>query len=278
MDRPDRHKSKPERKPPTPASMPLGALTPTPEFLAAAGNLGIAFEPGDLDLLGRFLAMMLETNKTTNLTAITDPAQAWLKHILDALTLVPAIASIEQPPAGEPNLDDIGPSLIDIGSGGGVPALPLAIVMPKLRVTMVESTNKKADFLEGVARELHLPNTRVLRSRAEVIGHERREHRELYDFATARALGHLAIVAELCGPLVRPGGVVIAVKGQKADQELEESRKALGLLGLRHVETADTPTGRLVILEKTTRTPRTYPRRVGEPARVPLGVSRAPGQ
>jgi 16S rRNA (guanine527-N7)-methyltransferase len=278
MDRPDRHKGKPERRPLIQASAPLDALVPTPEFLAAAEKLGIVFEPGDLDLLGRFLAMMLETNKTTNLTAITDPAQAWLKHILDALTLVPAIASIEQPPPEEPNLDGIGPSLIDIGSGGGVPAMPLAIVMPKLRVTMVESTNKKADFLERVAAELHLPNTRVLRSRAEVIGHERPEHRERYDFATARALGHLAIVAELCGPLVRPGGVVIAVKGQKADQELEESQKAMGLLGLRHVETSDTPTGRLVILEKTTRTPRTYPRRVGEPARVPLGVPRAPGQ
>jgi 16S rRNA (guanine527-N7)-methyltransferase len=90
----------------------------------------------------------------------------------------------------------------------------------------------------------------------------------------ARALGHLTVVCELCAPLVRPGGIVVAVKGEKAEQELSEAAKALGLLGLRHVQTLETPTGRLVLLEKTTRTPRTYPRRPGEPARVPLGVER----
>jgi 16S rRNA (guanine527-N7)-methyltransferase len=165
-------------------------------------------------------------------------------------------------------------SVIDIGSGGGVPAIPLAIVMPDVRFTMVEATGKKAEFLDRTIGELGLANARVLQERAEQIGQNHKEHREKYDAAMARALGHLAIVVELCGPLVRPHGIVVAVKGAKAEQELEESAKAMGMVGLRHVETVTTPTGRLVLMEKTTRTPRLYPRRDGEPSRVPLGIAR----
>jgi 16S rRNA (guanine527-N7)-methyltransferase len=276
-------------------------LDPTPDFLSAAAALGIQFEPGDLDRLGRFLALMLETNKTTNLTAITDPAEAWRKHILDALTLVPVIESLRpevtesrsvevtksEPEAATPDPDSppstssrrhsVTPSLlslVDLGSGGGVPAIPLAIVMPDVRVTLVEATGKKVAFLRSAIESLGLTNAHVLQARAETIGHDHKAHREKYDLATARALGHLAVVAELAGPLVRPHGHVVAVKGARADQELAEAGKALGLIGLRHAQTVDTPTGRLVLLEKTIRTPRTYPRRDGEPARVPLGLPR----
>lgn len=269
-------------------------LAPTSEFLAAAGELGIQFDNGDVERLGRFLALMLEVNQTHNLTAITDPAQAWMKHIFDALTLVPVIASAgssdeatkrrsdegaeasSEPDASSlgPQPSALGPSLIDIGSGGGVPALPLAIVMPELRFTLVEATGKKVEFLRRVVKEMNLANVDVIQGRAEALGQDHKAHREKYDIATARALGHLAIVAELLGPLVKPNGLVIAVKGQKADQELAEAKEALGMIGLRHAETVSTPTGRLVVLEKTTRTPRVYPRRDGEPARVPLGMKR----
>lgn len=246
----------------------IAPLEPPPGFAGRAAALGVEFEPADLERLGRFLALLLHTNETTNLTAITDPVQAWDKHILDALSLVPVIASVS-PVAAETPL-----SVADIGSGGGVPALPLAIVLPDVRFTLVEATGKKAAFLDQTIRALGLGNARVLSQRAEVIGQDHRAHREKYDIAMARALGHLAIVAELCGPLVRQHGVVVAVKGAKADQELEEAAPALGMVGLRHVETLDTPTGRLVVMEKTIRTPRLYPRRDGEPSRVPLGIKR----
>lgn len=256
-------------------------LSPPQEFLNAAAELGIEFEPGDLDRLGRFLAIMLEANKTTNLTAITDPAQAWMKHIFDALTLVPVVASVTEnrdrqaAEAGVPDAPGPSPlSIIDIGSGGGVPALPLAIVMPDARVTLVEATGKKVEFLRGAIKALGIANASVIQGRAEGLGQDHKAHREKYDISTARALGHLAVVCELCGPLVKPHGVVIAVKGAKADAELAESAKAMGELGLRHSDTIQTPTGRLVVLEKTTRTPRTYPRRDGEPARVPIGVGK----
>jgi len=289
-----------------PPTGPIITLPPPPEFLVAAGELGIEFEPDDVPRLGRYLQMLLEANRTTNLTGITDPAEAWRKHILDALALVPLIASfaadrqnrdreaadptsgdIETPSdAGEPSdLTTPGPlphgrgsdgrgstplSLIDIGSGGGVPAIPLAIVLPDLRVTLVEATGKKVDFLRRVIADLKLKNTRVIQGRAETLGQDHRLHREHYDLATARALGHLNIVIELLGPLIRPHGLLLAIKGGKADQELGESKKALGLIGLKHLQTVDTPTGRVVTLDKTTRTPRLYPRRDGEPARAPL--------
>jgi 16S rRNA (guanine527-N7)-methyltransferase len=256
-------------RPPMTDATPPGALAPPSDFFDAAASLGVAFEPGDVERLGRFLALLLEGNARTNLTAITDPAQAWSRHILDALSLVPVLASIDPGPAAG------ALSVIDIGSGGGVPALPLAIVMPEVRFTLVEATGKKVAFLSHVITTLGLTNARVLQDRAERLGQDHKTHRERYDAATARALGHLAVVAELCGPLVRPGGYVVAVKGAKAEQELAESAKALGIVGLRHAQTVSTPTGRLVLLEKTIRTPRMYPRKDGEPARLPLGVPTA---
>lgn len=260
---------------PTPESGPAAppiAAPPTAEFLEAAAGLGIEFEASDLDRLRRFLELMLETNRTTNLTAITDPGAAWMKHVLDALTLVPIIASV---PGGGESGAEARVRVVDVGSGGGVPAVPLAIVMPEVEFTLVEATGKKVRFLQQAAAALGLGNVRVLQERAERMGQDHKAHRERYDLATARALGHLAVVAELVGPLVRPGGFVLAVKGAKAEQELQEAAKALGLIGLRHSETLATPTGRVVVLEKTIRTPRSYPRKDGEPSRLPLGVGSA---
>lgn len=261
-----------------PPSLEPIVISPAPaEFFSAASAMGVEFEETDVPRLEQFLKLMLEANRKVNLTAITDPGEAWRKHILDALSLVGVIASagVAAAHASEAAGEKAGAmKVIDIGSGGGVPAIPLAIVMPDVRFTLVDSTGKKVEYLQGTSNELDLKNVRVLNARAEMLGQDRRTHREKYDVATARALGHLAVVIELCGPLVRPGGIVIAVKGAKAEQELEEAKDALGKVGLRHVQTIETTTGRLVILEKTTRTPRLYPRRDGEPSRVPLGVKR----
>lgn len=267
---PGRMSEPPSQSTPPPRSDPARSpISPTAEFLAAASDLGIEFEASDLDRLSAFLARLLEANRTTNLTAITDPAAAWMKHILDAMTLVPVLSSLEGEGRGRVRV-------IDVGSGGGVPAMPLAIVLPQVEFTLVESTGKKVLFLRDAAAALGLANVTVAQDRAERLGQDHRLHRERYDAATARALGHLAVVAELCGPLVRPGGFVLAVKGARAETEVQESARAMGLIGLRHAETLTTPTGRVVVLEKATRTPRIYPRRDGEPARVPLGVAGQP--
>lgn len=233
-----------------------------PEWLAAAlAEISIEPDPGDTERLGRFLALLLDANSSLNLTAITEPDAAWRKHIFDALTLIQVLAELPK-----------GAMVADVGSGGGVPGIPLAICLPHLRFALIEATGKKADFLRAAAAGLELDNVLVINDRAEAVARSHKDQlgRERYDAVIARALGRLNVAAELTVPLAKPGGVIALVKGEKADEELAEAGPALGLLGARHAGTIQTPTGRIVVLEKATRTPRTYPRAAGEPKRKPL--------
>lgn len=234
-------------------------LTPPEGFSASCAELGIEFEPGDVERLGQYLALMLDANKTTNLTAITDPGQAWVRHVQDSLTLLPLLAELSD-----------GARVIDVGSGGGCPGIPLAICMPHLQFALLEATGKKAAFLERVVEQLSLANVTVLTGRAETFAAFKSPHREAYDAAVARAVGPLSVVAELTVPFAKMGGQVLLIKGQKADEELDASTGALQTLKVVHAGTVETATGRIVVLEKRVATPRTYPRRDGEPKRVPL--------
>lgn len=231
---------------------------PPDEFLPAAEALGIASDPGDVDRWGAYLAMLLDANTRFNLTAITDPQAAWIKHILDSLTLLPFLAS------------ESAARVIDVGSGGGLPGLPLAIALPEIDFTLLEATGKKAGFLRGVVAALELANVTVVCERAETIGHDLR-HREHYDMAVTRAVGRLAVLLELAVPLVKVSGFVLAIKGRQADQEIKEGRGALHRFQARVAETRRTPTGTVVAVEKLGATPKRYPRRPGEPKRTPLG-------
>lgn len=223
--------------------------------------MGVTLDAGDAERLGRFLAIMLDANTRCNLTAITNPDEAWRKHIFDALTLAPVLS--ELPEAAR---------VADVGSGGGVPAIPLAICMPALRFTLIEATGKKAEFLRVAARALALTHVEVRNERAEEVGQEYKSGagRESYDAVLARALGRLNVALELTAPLAREGGLIILVKGEKADEELAEASRAMGELRVRHAGTIQTPTSRVVVLEKVGKTPRTYPRPSGEPKRKPL--------
>jgi len=248
------------------------ALAPPAEFLAATKVLGIEFEPGEVENLGLYLALLMKANESQNLTAVRDAAEAWRRHILDSLTLLPAIAEFPE-----------GAKVIDVGSGGGLPGMPLAIAMPHVKFTLLEATAKKCDFLTQVVTRLGLKNVTVLPGRSERIAHDRGArtdkfgtvthsggHREAYDVVVARAVGRLATLVELTAPLCKIGGSVLLIKGEKADEELKEAERALHLLKVVHVETLPTPTGRIVILEKRSATPRDYPRADGEPSRSPL--------
>jgi len=214
----------------------------------------------------------MHANTMMNLTAIREEGEAWDKHIFDALTLVPMLAE----------LDD-GASVVDIGSGGGLPGIPLAIVMPNLWFTLVDSTKKKIEYLDKAIDTLGLKNVRAVNARAEQLGVDRGErspdgrqgaHREHYDVAMARGVGQIAMLAELTVPLVKISGLVLMTKGQRAEEELADAKAALHMLHTNHVGTIETPTGRVVVLEKQRKTPRDYPRRDGEPKRSPLGVKK----
>ena len=227
-------------------------------FLEAAEALGIRFDDGDVERLGEWLALLESANKRMNLTRITDHESAWHRHVLDSLTLVPYIMTAE------------AETLLDIGSGGGAPGLPLAIVLPDLKVGLLEATGKKANYLEETARTLGLDNVMVINDRAEAAGALESPHREAWDVVSARAVGRLPLLLEYTVPFARVGGIVLAIKGEQAGIEVEESKRALHALHSQVVEQHRTSTGTIVLIEKLRKTPRAYPRPVGDPSRNPL--------
>ncbi len=265
-------KAKPEPRAAIVFDLPAEPLRPPASFTDGANELGIEFEPGDVERLGLYLAALLKANEVANMTAIREPEEAWTRHVLDALTLLPVLSEL-----GE------GATVADVGSGGGVPAIPLAIVCPHLRFHLFESTGKKAAFLAQAAAHAGCANVTVHNLRAEAAGNDRGEnhdaggvrtrvggHRDTYDLGMCRALGPLRTAAELVLPLVKTEGLAVFVKGQKAEEELAEAKQALYVLHASHAGTIDTPTGKLVIIEKRRATPKGYPRPDGLPKRKPL--------
>lgn len=215
--------------------MPLSAPH---DFAARLAAIGASVSESMLAQLGDYLARLLAMNEQMNLTSIKDAEGAWERHVLDALTLLPLLAEL---PAGA--------RLVDIGSGGGIPGVPLAIARPDLHVTLIEATQKKAAFLTAVSAALGLSNVSVRAERAEQLG--RAELREAFDVVTARAVSRLVTLAPLALPSARRGGLVLLVKGQRADEELAEARTVIGKQGALHEQTLATPTGRIVVLRRS---------------------------
>ena len=180
-----------------------------------ASAAGVTLTEAQHALLARYLDVLLDANRRMNLTRITDRAAAEVQHVGDALTVLPHL------PAGEFRV-------ADVGSGGGVPGIPLAIARPDARVMLVESTKKKAAFLKSAAAELGLANVSVSEWRAEDVG--RSNSRETFDVAVARAVATLDWLAEWCLPLVKPGGKLLAMKGVRAAEEVAAAAKAIKLL------------------------------------------------
>lgn len=223
----------------------------------AVQTFGVDLSSSLGERMGAYLDRLLETNQSFNLTAVTSPDEAWTRHVADSLSLVPDLAELAT-----------GSRVVDLGSGGGLPAIPLALALPHLHFTLVESTGKKARFLADTADFLGLKNVVVSNERAEDFGQG--VSRESFDAATSRALSRLPVLLELSLPLLRVGGIKLAIKGDQAEQEAEEAARALSLLGGQYVGCRRTPTGTVVRVLKIARTPARYPRVPGEPKRKPL--------
>jgi len=206
---------------------------------------------------------LLEWNQKFNLTAIRDAESIRTRHFLDSFSCVLAWK------ASPPN------SLIDIGTGAGFPGLPLKILYPNLRLTLVESVGKKAMFCQHIVRVLGLERVEVIKSRAEDLG-QNANHREKYDWAVARAVANLNVLSEYLLPLVRIGGTMLAQKGESGPAEAQSAEKAMKLLGgkLRQLIQANLPgvaeDRYLMLVDKVAATPPKYPRKAGIPAKQPL--------
>jgi 16S rRNA (guanine(527)-N(7))-methyltransferase RsmG len=216
-----------------------------------AKKAGVTLGETQVAQLSRYLDLLLAANARMNLTRITDPAQAAVQHVGDALTLLPFL------PRGEFRL-------ADVGTGGGVPGIPLAIARPDARLLLIESTKKKATFLRETIAALGLTNVEVSDARAEDAGRAPNT-REKFDVVTARAVGTLDWLAEWCLPLTKIGGRVLAMKGPRVVEELPQAMRALKLLGgaapiVHNVELPEASGHVIVEIVKVGRTDPKYPR------------------
>ena len=227
------------------------------------GRFGLPNSDEVIDKFERYYQLLIDYNQKVNLTAITEPHEVAVKHFLDSVSLVVAL---EIP---------FGARVIDVGTGAGFPGLPLKIVRDDIRLTLLDSLNKRVVFLESCAEELELEDVCCIHGRAEELG-KLEEHRQQYDIAVSRAVANLATLSEYCLPFVRVGGVFAALKGPAAQAELEGAKNAIETLSggnpcinLAHIADADLAHS-IVLVDKMAPTPPKYPRSGNKPLNKPL--------
>ena len=209
-----------------------------------------------------YYEMLVGWNEKVNLTAITEEDDVAIKHFLDSLN------------AAKGMVKD-GMKVIDVGTGAGFPGLPVKIANPLVELTLVDSLNKRINFLNEVVAALGLEGVNTVHSRAEDLG-VNKDYREKYDMCVSRAVSNLTTLCELCLPFVRVGGLFVSLKGPKAEEEIKEAQKAIGILGgkferLENYDLSDTDLNHnIVVIKKISHTPTKYPRKAPKPAKEPL--------
>ena len=233
------------------------------QFKQALHEKGIDLTNTQMNQFKKYFELLVEWNEKMNLTAITDESSVYLKHFFDSIS-----ASFYEDFTGSF-------SVCDVGAGAGFPRIPLKICFPNLKVTIVDSLNKRIQFLNHLSKELQLTNVHFVHSRAEDFG-QNKDYREKYDIVTARAVARLSVLSELCVPLVKVGGRFIAMKAASASDELKDAKKALTVLGseksaeysfLLPIENSERT---LYVFSKTKSTPKRYPRKPGIPNKTPI--------
>lgn len=233
---------------------------------AGAERLGLRLTSKQLAQFELYYSKMGKWNQKVNLTAITDYAEVQIKHFLDSLTVTLAAQyMVKNPPE----------KVIDVGTGAGMPGIPLKIIFPSIRLTLVDSISKKTAFLDYIVEKLALENVEVVTARAEEAGHQDR-HREQYDLVLSRAVAALPTLLELTLPFCKVGGVFVAQKQLRAKPEIDKATKAIRVLGGRIREVIEIRLPEfsdqrcLVVFSKISPTPAEYPRRPGVPAKNPI--------
>ncbi|MBQ2088525.1 MAG: 16S rRNA (guanine(527)-N(7))-methyltransferase RsmG [Selenomonas sp.] len=233
------------------------------ELQKAAAEYGINLSETQIAQYNRYFELLIEWNEKINLTAITAPKDVAIKHIIDSITAYDAA------------LFQAGTNVIDVGTGAGFPGLPLKIFCPEIKLTLMDSLNKRIKFLQTVVEELGLKDVECVHARAEE-GARNKKYRESFDIAVSRAVARLPILCEYCLPFVKKGGHFIALKGMQYNDEAEEAVKAIKVMGgsrteIRPVKLPEIDDKRaVIIINKTMPTPKTYPRKAGTPTKNPI--------
>jgi len=233
----------------------------TPLLKAEAEKIGISLDETALWRLDKYAEMLVETNKTLNLTAITEPDEILYKHFIDSLSLLTVIELKKNA------------KVIDVGTGAGFPGVVLLIARPDIQITLMDGTNKRLNFISDVLNEIGL-KAEILHIRAELAGKDT-EHREKYDLVTARAVANMNTLSEYCLPFTKVGGIFAPMKAAKADEELSDAEKAISILGgkvkqVEHLNIDNCGERCIIITEKISHTPPKYPRASAQISKKPL--------
>ncbi|MCM3239621.1 16S rRNA (guanine(527)-N(7))-methyltransferase RsmG [Heyndrickxia oleronia] len=233
------------------------------QFTKQLEEKGISLSSKQLQQFERYFELLVEWNEKMNLTAITEKNDVYLKHFFDSIT-ASFYVNFNEPL-----------KICDVGAGAGFPSIPLKICFPEIKVTIVDSLQKRISFLDNLSKELELKDTFFYHDRAETFA-QKSEHREQYDLVTARAVARMSVLSELCIPLVKQNGLFVAMKAANANEELQAASKALKLLGAE-VEAIHSFTlpyeeseRNIIVINKNKQTPKKYPRKPGTPNKLPL--------
>lgn len=228
-------------------------------------TMGISLSNEQEEKFNKYYKLLIEWNKQMNLTSITELEEVKIKHFLDSAALLKFIDKEQLK----------GKTMIDVGTGAGFPGIPLAILCPELKITLLDSLAKRVRFLEAVANECGLENVIAVHGRAEDMG-QMSEYREKYDYAVSRAVANLSTLSEYCIPFVKVGGYFLPYKSMKTDEEILEGENALSILksGIEKVEKFKLPMSEhersILFIHKQMETDKRYPRKAGKPTKKPL--------
>lgn len=236
------------------------------QFQQALADHGITLSAEQMQQFADYYQLLVETNEHVNLTRITEKDEVYLKHFYDSITGAFA----------EPRLESEELTLCDIGAGAGFPSLPLKIAFPQLKVTIVDSLNKRIAFLEALVAKLGLTDVTLIHDRAETFSAKNSPYREKFDIVTARAVARLSVLSELCLPAAKISGEFIAYKASAAPEELQQGGAAIKQLSGKVQKTVtltllETDEERnIIVIDKIKATPNKYPRRPGLPSKKPI--------
>ena len=231
------------------------------ELLNLSKKINITLDYNQIEKFYKYMNILLEWNEKINLTAITEPIDIILKHFIDSLTISKYIAK--------------NAKIIDIGTGAGFPGIPIKIIREDVEIVLLDSLNKRVNFLNDVISKLDLKNIKAIHSRVEELG-KNKQYREMFNVATSRAVANMSTLSEYLLPLIKENGIAICMKGSDYKEELDKGENAIKILGgrIEKIEELYLPNSNvkrsLIILKKVKNTPNKYPRKAGIPAKEPL--------